>query len=102
MRTGRTFTAALVTAVVAMSGWTAAPAAAQIPVGLGIEQIARGNNGPQVEALQSSLNASEHGISIAVDGIYGPETEAAVRKVQTDHGLVVDGIVGPQTRAVLP
>ena len=32
-----------------------------------------------------------------VDGVYGPNTEAAVRQFQTDQGLTVDGIVGPET-----
>jgi peptidoglycan hydrolase-like protein with peptidoglycan-binding domain len=32
-----------------------------------------------------------------VDGVFGPMTEAAVRAVQRQHGLVPDGIVGPKT-----
>ena len=32
-----------------------------------------------------------------VDGVFGPGTEAAVRRLQTDQGLAVDGIVGPRT-----
>ncbi|NEP87329.1 MAG: D-alanyl-D-alanine carboxypeptidase [Okeania sp. SIO2C2] len=32
-----------------------------------------------------------------VEGIYGPITEAAVRKFQTNEGITVDGVVGPDT-----
>jgi hypothetical protein len=37
----------------------------------------------------------------AVDGIVGPETEAAVRAFQEEHSLKVDGIPGPKTQAKL-
>jgi hypothetical protein len=36
-----------------------------------------------------------------IDGIYGPQTEAAVAAFQAAQGLVVDGEVGPETRAIL-
>ncbi|MFD0545067.1 peptidoglycan-binding protein [Streptomyces mexicanus] len=32
-----------------------------------------------------------------MDGIYGPLTENAVKRLQKRAGLVVDGIVGPHT-----
>ena len=46
-------------------------------------------------AVQYLLNA--HGATLAVDGIFGPQTAAAVRSFQRSHGLVVDGVVGDQT-----
>ncbi|GLV60308.1 hypothetical protein KDH_71280 [Dictyobacter sp. S3.2.2.5] len=54
-----------------------------------------GSSGPAVTALQRQLNA--HGASLTVDGSFGPATEAAVKNLQSSHGLTVDGIAGPQT-----
>ena len=53
-----------------------------------------GSRGPAVAAVQRALG-------ISADGIFGPQTRAAVRAFQARHGLTVDGIVGPQTRAEL-
>jgi len=41
------------------------------------------------------------GYDIAIDGYFGPTTDAAVRQFQTDQGLESDGLVGPDTWAVL-
>jgi peptidoglycan hydrolase-like protein with peptidoglycan-binding domain len=48
-----------------------------------------------VRSLQQLLRARGH--TVAVDGIFGPRTEAAVRAFQQSKGLAADGIVGPQT-----
>jgi peptidoglycan hydrolase-like protein with peptidoglycan-binding domain len=52
------------------------------------------SSGRQVELLQEALG-------IVADGIYGPETERAVRSFQASRGLAVDGIAGPETTAAL-
>ncbi|MFD3445219.1 peptidoglycan-binding protein [Microbacteriaceae bacterium 4G12] len=48
-----------------------------------------------VRSLQHLLNA--HGARIAVDGLFGPATDSAVRSYQRARGLVVDGVVGAAT-----
>jgi len=61
--------------------------------------IVRGQHSGCVTELQSLLN--HHGAELAVDGDFGPLTEAAVRDFQVEKGLSVDGIVGPQTKGAL-
>lgn len=48
-----------------------------------------------VKSMQYLLSA--HGAHLSVDGIFGAQTDAAVRAFQGSHGLVVDGVVGEQT-----
>lgn len=55
---------------------------------------------PQVAGLQVALQA--HGFySGPIDGIYGPATARALRKLQRGAGLRVDGRLGPATRTAL-
>lgn len=61
--------------------------------------LRHGDTGYRVESLQRELNRA--GQSLTVDGWYGDDTEAAVRTVQRQHGLVIDGIAGPKTRTAL-
>ena len=56
--------------------------------------LSSGSEGRQVRLLQRALG-------IALDGVYGPETEAAVRRFQSTRGLTVDGIVGAHTSHAL-
>lgn len=48
-----------------------------------------------VTIVQHLLNAHDAGMQ--VDGIFGDQTDAAVRNFQQSRGLGVDGIVGNQT-----
>lgn len=52
--------------------------------------IKKGSRGNSVKEIQKVLGLKE-------DGIFGPYTEAAVKKYQRQNGLVVDGIVGENT-----
>jgi peptidoglycan hydrolase-like protein with peptidoglycan-binding domain len=73
--------------------WQALPADPNTPL------LRRGASGSVVSALQKGLKkystpATDPG---AVDGDFGPKTEAAVRAYQQDRGVQADGIVGEQT-----
>lgn len=60
-----------------------------------------GSRGQKVSQLQYMLNVMAEYVSsippVAVDGIFGPRTQEAVRAFQRFSGLPEDGIVGPQT-----
>lgn len=56
-----------------------------------------GNTGEAVSRLQIALDFCNDHASLAVDGDYGPLTEAAVKAFQETHGLTADGIFGPDT-----
>lgn len=55
--------------------------------------------GPEVRQLQEALNA--HGFPNAGDGVFGPFTEALVKKFQLSRDLKADGVIGPSTRTAL-
>src|SRR5690625_809190 len=63
------------------------------------EKLRWGSRGGAVSDLQSALN--DNGASLAVDGVFGPLTDSAVKHYQRSNGLLVDGVVGPETRGSL-
>jgi peptidoglycan hydrolase-like protein with peptidoglycan-binding domain len=58
----------------------------------------------RVQALAGvvgNVNQLRPAMNLAVDGIFGPATTAAVKAVQAFFGIAQDGIVGPQTWGAL-
>ena len=68
--------------------------------------LAQGSQGPVVEKLQTALNNGRGSFApksdpvLAVDGIYGEHTAAAVKGTQQLASIPADGVVGLQTWAV--
>jgi peptidoglycan hydrolase-like protein with peptidoglycan-binding domain len=56
--------------------------------------VKRGDRGAAVRSVQAQLG-------ISADGVFGAQTERAVKRFQRSHDLVPDGIVGPLTRGGL-
>jgi putative chitinase len=61
--------------------------------------LGRGSQGDAVVQLQNMLR--DLNFAVAIDGDFGPGTEVAVTRFQSENGLVEDGIVGPQTWGAL-
>ena len=57
--------------------------------------------GDDVTAVQRALATRLPGLEVEADGIFGSNTDRAVRQFQTRQNLTSDGIVGPATRAAL-
>jgi len=62
------------------------------------KDLAWGMRGPDVLAVQQALNALNPKKKIDENGIFGPQTDRAVRDYQKQMGLKEDGIVGWDTR----
>ncbi|MCI5928092.1 MAG: spore cortex-lytic enzyme [Pseudoflavonifractor capillosus] len=60
----------------------------------------QGSTGDAVRIIQTKLSNWGY-FSGAIDGIYGPKTEEAVKYFQRKNGLTADGVVGPATLRAL-
>ena len=65
------------------------------PVTTTVSLLRSGSTGNEVKLLQTTLNSK--GYKLAVDGIFGKLTLAAVKNYQSKNSLSVDGLVGPAT-----
>ncbi|MBQ3199917.1 MAG: peptidoglycan-binding protein [Firmicutes bacterium] len=63
--------------------------------------LSRGSTGERVELLQQYLNEIAETYpevpTVAVEGVFGPQTQQAVQAFQRQFGLAADGVVGAQT-----
>jgi Putative peptidoglycan binding domain len=62
--------------------------------------LKQGTSGADVKALQRALAAAGHSPG-TVDGDFGPKTEQALIAFQQAAGIPADGVYGPQTKAAL-
>jgi N-acetylmuramoyl-L-alanine amidase len=68
--------------------------------GINAQTLSWGSRGEDVRDAQTRLKRWDY-YGGAIDGVYGEETYRAVRQFQQKNGLAVDGVIGPQTRAAL-
>ena len=70
---------------------------------MGKPTLKRGDKGADVVEMQGLLARSGYALPAAkaapdgIDGVFGANTEAALRNFQQDHGLTPDGVCGDQT-----
>ncbi|MEW9097031.1 MAG: M14 family metallopeptidase [Clostridiaceae bacterium] len=62
--------------------------------------LKRGSRGTDVMEIQGLLKKLGYDPG-PIDGIYGAQTENAVKEFQRNNGLVADGIIGPNTYRVM-
>ncbi|WP_428912042.1 L,D-transpeptidase family protein [Niallia sp. Krafla_26] len=62
--------------------------------------LKKGSRGPAVKEIQQTLTSLGFSTK-GIDGVFGSNTDQAVRQFQKSRGLVVDGIVGNATKNAL-
>ncbi len=62
--------------------------------------LKKGDRGSDVRKIQAVLQKIGYDVG-PIDGIFGSNTEEAVKRFQLNNGLVVDGIIGPKTYELL-
>lgn len=67
-----------------------------------VHALQLGDQGAAVKVLQGKCNnVPATGADVAVDGRFGPDTQAKVKRVQRHFGITADGIAGPHTQGKL-
>lgn len=84
-----------VIAAASVGGVALAGPAMAAPASSNVVYLQSGSTGSLVKVVQQRLGG------LAVDGVFGPRTDSAVKALQAGKGLVRDGIVGPLTWAAL-
>jgi hypothetical protein len=86
-----------------ISGGAVTPQSAQPASGLGSRTLQMGDSGDDVRELQvlMATRFPLYAKDLTADGDFGPQTDAVLREFQQRIGLAVDGVVGPQTFAAL-
>jgi peptidoglycan hydrolase-like protein with peptidoglycan-binding domain len=83
------------------SGAAALLAGMTLAAGAALAQDQTQSGGGSSTRAGGGVAALQQALGIPADGVYGPQTAAAVRAFQRNHGLAVDGVAGPATMGAL-
>ena len=87
--------------VAALLAITAVPTAGVVSGALGGSSGASAQAKPAVASRGSGVSSLQRMLGVSADGVFGPQTQKALKTWQRGHGLTADGIAGPQTRSKL-